>query len=87
MYPRIKEFAPLPNYVLKLTFDDGKTLFYDVKKDIKSIPSYAPLKEVYKLFEQAQLDSSRTVIFWNDEIDLPSDMMYEHGKESLEMVK
>jgi hypothetical protein len=33
-----------------------------------------------------QVDKSGTVVFWNDEIDLPADAIYEFGKsiESLE---
>ena len=66
MYPRIKEAFPLENYILKVIFDDGKTVLYDVKDDVTKIPSYSPLIKTYKLFEQFQVDSSRTVIYWND---------------------
>ncbi|MBO6178721.1 MAG: DUF2442 domain-containing protein [Selenomonadaceae bacterium] len=81
MYPRIKDVFPLENYILKVIFDDGKTVLYDVKDDAKRIPSYSPLIKIYKLFEQFQVDSSRTVIYWNEEIDLPSDVIYERGKQ------
>lgn len=81
MIPRIKKFTPLKDFILKVAFDDGKIVLYDVKDDVKNIPSYAPLTETYRLFEHARLDSSRTVIFWNKEIDLPSDAIYMRGKE------
>ena len=45
------------------------------------IDSYKVLREVNGLFKQVNLDESRTCIYWNDEIDLPSDMIYEYGKE------
>ena len=51
-------------------FDDGRDCLYDVAEDIENIKGY----------EQVQLDESRTCVFWNDFIDLPSDAIYEYGK-------
>ncbi len=84
MYPKIKGFQTLPDYMLKVVFDDGKIVLYDVKDDMSKIPSYTLLKDVYKLFEQARLDSSRSIIYWNDEMDLPSDAIYKYGKNCRE---
>lgn len=81
MIPRIKSVKPLENYVLLVVFDDGKTVLYDVEDDIQAIPSYEDLKTIGGLFQQVQLDQSRTCIFWNDYIDLPSDAVYEYGVE------
>lgn len=53
---------------------------YDVKDDMDEIESYKDLKDIYGLFQQVQLDQSRTCVFWNDRIDLPSDTIYEYGK-------
>ena len=80
MIPRIKELSTLQDYVLKVTFDDGKIVLYDVKEDMDEIPSYADLMKQKGLFLQVRLDESRTVISWTDEIDLPSDTIYEYGK-------
>lgn len=79
MIPRIKNVTPMPNYCLHVVFDDGKAVLYDVKEDINQIESYRDLQTVYGLFDQVQLDQSRTCVFWNDWIDLPSDMIYEYG--------
>lgn len=79
MIPRIKKLEPLENYCLYAVFDDGKTVIYDVKEDIKNIPDYSVLMTTYGLFNQVQLDESRTCVFWNDYIDLPSDAVYEYG--------
>ena len=68
----------MPDYILSVSFDDGKSVLYDVKEDM-GLPGYALLKEVEGLFRQVQLDRSRTCVFWNDEIDLPSDTIYEYG--------
>ena len=79
MIPRIKMLEPMPDYKLKVLFDDGKTVIYNVKEDIETIESYKDLAAVQGLFEQVQLDESRTCVYWNDQIDLPSDTIYEYG--------
>ncbi|MCM1112194.1 MAG: DUF2442 domain-containing protein [Muribaculum sp.] len=81
MIPRIKSVEPLENYILHVVFDDGKNCFYDVKEDIESIKGYEDLKCIDGLFENVQLDESRTCIFWNADIDLPSDAIYEFSTE------
>ena len=78
MIPRIKMVEPMPDYKLKVLFDDGKTVIYNVKEDMETIESYKDLATVHGLFEQVQLDESRTCVYWNDQIDLPSDTIYEY---------
>ena len=79
MIQRIKSITALADYFLDVTFDDGKHVIYDVKEDM-SLPGYSALKDVYGLFSQVQLDKSRTCVYWNEEIDLPSHAIYEYGK-------
>jgi len=81
MIPRIKTVKPLPNYCLSVLFDDGKSVLYDVMEDIRQIESYQDLLVVHGLFDQVQLDPSRTCVYWTEDIDLPSDTLYEYGKE------
>ena len=85
MIPRIKSVKPMKNYMLEVDFDNGKKVLYDVNDDIATLPGYEDLKNIYGLFEQVQLDESRTCVFWNDDIDLPSDAIYEYGKVLLEV--
>lgn len=80
MIPRISNIAPLPDYMLSVSFDDGKRVIYDVKEDF-SLPGYSVLRDVFGLFQQVQLDESRTVVYWSDDVDLPSDAIYEYGRE------
>jgi len=80
MIQRIKSLSPMPDFMLSVTFDDGKRVMYDVKEDM-GLPGYSALRDVFGLFQQVQLDESRTCVFWNDEIDLPSDAIYEYGRE------
>ncbi len=80
MIPRIKKLSALDNFKLEVEFDDGKKVIYDVKDDIETLPSFQPLQSEHGLFKQVQLDSSRTCVYWNDEIDLASDSIFEYGK-------
>ncbi|MDD7409410.1 MAG: DUF2442 domain-containing protein [Anaerovoracaceae bacterium] len=81
MIPRIREISALEDYKLYVSFDDGKNVVYDVKDDIETLPGYSDLKDIYGLFKHVQLDESRTCVFWNDHIDLPSDQIYEYGEQ------
>lgn len=81
MIVRISKLMVVPKYQLVAVFDDGKMVLYDVEEDIDAIPSYEPLRTMCGLFQQARLDESRTCVCWNDQIDLPSDTIYEYGTE------
>ena len=78
MIQKISYLEPLQNYRLLVRFDDGKQVIYDVKEDM-DLPGYHALRDIQGLFNQVQLDDSRTCIYWNDEIDLPADTIYEYG--------
>ncbi|MCQ2246639.1 MAG: DUF2442 domain-containing protein [Bacteroidaceae bacterium] len=80
MIPRINKLTVLDNYVLYVEFDDGYKVTYNVMDDIETLPVFRALLNVHGLFKQAQLDTSRTCVYWNDEIDLASDSIYEFGK-------
>ena len=79
MVPRISRIQALPNYMLAVSFDDGKQVLYDVKEDMRELPGYSILGSVVGMFQHVQLDESRTCVFWSDEIDLPSHAIYEYG--------
>jgi len=69
----------MPDFCLRVVFDDDRVVLYDVKEDMEQIESYRDLSSICGLFNQVQLDQSRTCVFWNDSIDLPSDTIYEYG--------
>ena len=80
MIPRIRSVESAPDYYLCVLFDDGKKVKYNVLEDIQAISSYQDLMTIHGLFDQVQLDPSRTCVFWTDGIDLPSDIIYEYGE-------
>ena len=79
MIPKIKSFKPMDNFILSVNFDSGEHVKYDVMDDVNTIPDFRPLIDLEGLFECARLDESRTCIYWNDRIDLPSDTILEYG--------
>lgn len=80
MLPRIKNIEALDDFKLYVTFDDGTAVIYDVTEDIETLPGYNALKTVHGLFKHMQLDESRTCVYWTEDVDLPSDILYEYGK-------
>jgi hypothetical protein len=80
MIPRISRIEPMADFKIRVTFDEGRTVVYDVGVDIKEIKAFEDLKSLPYLFKNATLDSSRTCIVWNERIDLPSDTIYEYGQ-------
>ncbi len=80
MIPKIVSIKAKKNYVLDVKFEDGLNVLYDLKEDIEQLPGYSDLRNISGLFENVQLDESGTCVFWNDYIDLSSDMIYEYGK-------
>lgn len=85
MIIRMKSVEALDDYILLVTFDDDKVVEYDMKDDMKTLPSYDDLERIQGLWKQVLLDESRTCVYWNDYIDLPSDMIYEFGKEIIKL--
>lgn len=80
MIPRIKSIIDRNKYKLEVFFDDGKHVLYDVAEDINQIPVFRDLISIEGLWKQYSLDESRTCVYWNDQIDLASDSIYEYGK-------
>ena len=80
MIPRISRIEPMADFKIRVTFDEGRVVVYDVGADINEIKAFEELKTLPYLFKNATLDSSRTCIVWNERIDLPSDTIYEYGQ-------
>ena len=79
MFPRIKEMRPLKDYKLLVLFDSGERVVYDVADDIRQLEDFTVLKTEPGLFENVQLDESRTCVYWSDRVDLASDTILEYG--------
>lgn len=83
MIPRIKKLQTKENYQLLVEFDDGNRVLYDVKDDMNTLTDFRVLETEHGLFQNAQIDSSRTCVYWNDRVDLASDTILEYGVPTL----
>lgn len=81
MIPRIKEVVPQEDFKLMITIDSGEKVIYNVEDDIEDLAEFSVLKTEYGLFKNFEFDESRTVIYWNDWVDLPSDTLLEYGSK------
>lgn len=80
MVYKIKKIEPIDNYNLIVDFECGDTMIYDMNDDINTLPHYDDLKKIEGLFNQVKIDESKTIIYWNEYIDLPSDILHKYGK-------
>lgn len=81
MFNKVKSVRPLDNFILLITFENGKNKEYDVKPLFKVFPSFTSLNTISGLFNQVKVDTGGYGIVWNDDIDLSCDELYENGKE------
>ncbi len=81
MIPRISSVEVKDDYKLYVEFDHGERVIYDVSEDIRDIPDFSVLEHQPGLFQNLQVDESRTCIYWNDRVDLPSDTILEYGEK------
>ena len=79
MIPRIESIEARDDYKLLIRFRTGECVLYDGKEDIEEIEDFRILESEPCLFENVQVDESRTCIYWNDRVDLPSDTLFEYG--------
>ena len=50
MIPRISRIEPMADFKIRVTFDEGRTVVYDVGVDIKEIKAFEDLKTLPYLF-------------------------------------
>ena len=81
MFEKIIAVQPLENYILRATFKDGRVKEFDMKPEIESRAYYSALRDNPELFSQARPIGLGSAIGWNDEIDMASEWIWDHGKE------
>ena len=70
----------LEGVTLELTFLDGKVIKYDLTKLFDKYPQFKKLQEDRKLFVSGELWPLGEVIYWNEDIDLDTALIYEDGQ-------
>lgn len=77
----ITEIYPLPDYRLLAIFDNGVQKFYDVKPLFEWRDVFKTLKN-NNLFGKIYVDAGGYGVVWNDQIDLSSEEIWNHGIET-----
>ncbi|MEG9430528.1 MAG: DUF2442 domain-containing protein [Christensenellaceae bacterium] len=83
---RIVFIEPLPNYVLKVGFDNGLFKTFDLKSYMLENNRFQALLNSEQLYKQVKIDVGGYGISWNDKLDLSADGLYEHGS-SIELTQ
>lgn len=78
MFHKVKEVYPLPGLKLSVLFSDGTTKTYDANPLPDRLDAFKPLANE-SLFFNVKVDTGGYGVYWNDEIDLSSDELWEHG--------
>lgn len=73
--PRVKNAEPTDDFKLILTFNTGEKKVFDAKT-LFQYSLYAPLKNI-GFFKLVKVDNM--CVYWNDEIDICPDMLYEQS--------
>ncbi len=76
MNPRITNVRHVKDYILELTFSDGKQAELDFKKKIVGRGGvFVPLHNI-DFFRQARVDPEFGTIVWPNDVDLDPDVLY-----------
>ena len=46
---------------------------------MNTLPDYDGLEKIEGFYKNDKLDESRTCVYWNDRLDMPSDTIYKYG--------
>ena len=79
MTHRIQAVKPLNNCILSAVFYNGEVVNYDVKKLFAQLPVFKELEDNEELFDKVQVDQGGYGIFWNDNLDLDAETIWEGG--------
>ena len=75
LLPRAVSVEPLPNFLLKIKFNNDEEKLFDVKK-IYNLPCYKPLQNK-EFFNTVRIEYGS--ITWGNDIDYCPDCLYEES--------
>ena len=79
MAHRIKTVIPLENCMLSVIFQNGVEKKFDLYKMCDSFPQFRILEENRTLFEQVKVDVGGYGIYWDDQLDLDAEEIWDEG--------
>ena len=74
----IKKVKPLKDMVIEVVFINGVNKRYDIKPLLERFEVFKELKDI-KLFNSVRVDIGGYGIVWNEDIDLSSEEIWNHG--------
>jgi hypothetical protein len=75
---RITSVEPLQAFVVRLSFDDGRTREIDLEGELWG-PMFEPLRRDPQLFRQVRVDDQLGTIVWPNGADMDPDVL--HGDQ------
>ncbi len=79
MFPRINNVQHVRDYILRLTFSDGKTAELDLEPRIFGRGGvFTPLEDV-DYFAQVAVDPEARTLVWPNGVDLDPDVLYSEA--------
>ncbi|MBQ2642408.1 MAG: DUF2442 domain-containing protein [Eubacterium sp.] len=80
MFHKVNNVETLNDNVLSVKFAEGITKTYDLKPIMKKWKQFSVLKEDTDLYESVEVDQGGYGIYWNDELDLSCNELFDNGK-------
>ena len=68
-----------PDFILTVDFEDGSRKKYDIKPLFDKWEAFEDLRDIRGLYPLVKVDPGGYGISWNDDIDLASEELWEHG--------
>ena len=81
MFYKIASVEPLPQFVLRVSFQNGRKKIYDIKALSGKWPVFRDLETIPGLFPMVRVDMGGYGVSWNDDIDISCNELWENGKE------
>ena len=79
MFPRITHVKHIQDYLLEITFADGKTATLDFRERIVGRGGVFAALEDVALFTQVQVDEEARTLVWPNGVDFCPDVLYSEA--------
>ena len=79
MFAKITSIKTLPNDILLVGFSTGELKQFDIKPLTSKYPAFKSLTKVNGLYEQDKINKDGCGLYWNDDIDLSANGLYEQS--------
>lgn len=78
-FHRISRAEVLDNYTIIVEFINGEKVRYNIEILIDNYEMFKPLKDK-RLFNQCKVDKQGYGLYWNDDIDISCNELWDNGE-------